>query len=551
MMPTEIKEEIILTLRKIDTIPLLERKELFLSLFQKSCDHAGFDVNQIANATRINPQFLEALHSGEFDKLPSEVFVRGFLKSIAKLFDLPTDILANSYSRTFRDELITPTPSRAAPPLGALPAPTQAYNELQIDKVRSSKVNQGSIQPKKGARIDWNFDANEAKLPTHNKTHLPLAKGGVSSNVGDKSHELPTEISKQPFLSVDGPLKAPEDLSQIAGYSSSDVALNQEDSQNVAGSERFSDSVGMSSKISESATSRKSRRPAKVKSNNPQNSELETLLSTPSTNPSTNPSINVADVRTSRPASQGHKAFIPSAGKETSGRVRRSISIKYWALLTGFAVILASIFWPRERAPNGTVIEESKVAMNENQKWQGGTGGLSGSESVSPDDSVNNSVSGQANESSGDLVGESAISAGLNGNRADLDPSEANSSANPRLSMGNLSESASGNNGPIFSPTAVQPVPLSALPRGLWSVPSSMILEINTKESVKLKAYFDGKVIVADELTPALHKFEFTNKAELFIYDAGAVEIAFNGKDLGRLGSKGQFKRLSFVKSVK
>jgi hypothetical protein len=43
------------------------------------------------------------------------------------------------------------------------------------------------------------------------------------------------------------------------------------------------------------------------------------------------------------------------------------------------------------------------------------------------------------------------------------------------------------------------------------------------------------------------YKYEFVDTAELLVFDASAVDIRFNGKSLGNLGTKGRVRRLSFA----
>ena len=48
----------------------------------------GFDLREAAQQTRISVNYLKAIESEDFSKLPGEVFVKGFLKSYAKFLGL-------------------------------------------------------------------------------------------------------------------------------------------------------------------------------------------------------------------------------------------------------------------------------------------------------------------------------------------------------------------------------------------------------------------------------------------------------------------------------
>jgi cytoskeletal protein RodZ len=57
----------------------------------------GFDLHDAAQQTRISIQYLKALESEDFAKLPGEVFVRGFLKNYAKFLGLPEQDVLQKY----------------------------------------------------------------------------------------------------------------------------------------------------------------------------------------------------------------------------------------------------------------------------------------------------------------------------------------------------------------------------------------------------------------------------------------------------------------------
>ena len=55
----------------------------------------NMSIEEIARATRVPMSSVERIESDQFDELPGEVFVRGFLKSYARAVDLdPDEILA-------------------------------------------------------------------------------------------------------------------------------------------------------------------------------------------------------------------------------------------------------------------------------------------------------------------------------------------------------------------------------------------------------------------------------------------------------------------------
>jgi len=69
------------------------------SLLRKSREERDVDLDAAVKATRITRHNLEALEKEEWDKLPSQVFVRGFLRSYAELLGLDKELVLNLYQQ--------------------------------------------------------------------------------------------------------------------------------------------------------------------------------------------------------------------------------------------------------------------------------------------------------------------------------------------------------------------------------------------------------------------------------------------------------------------
>jgi len=78
------------------------------------------------------------------------------------------------------------------------------------------------------------------------------------------------------------------------------------------------------------------------------------------------------------------------------------------------------------------------------------------------------------------------------------------------------------------------------------SITKQQGIEILVKEAVRIKIQIDQQNNITKELTPDTYKYSFDDVARLLIFDASAVEIKFNGKDIGNLGKKGRVRRISF-----
>ena len=59
----------------------------------------GLSLEQISEVTRVRVKHLEALECGDFDALPQDVFVKGFLRTYAEYIGADTEALVEEYLR--------------------------------------------------------------------------------------------------------------------------------------------------------------------------------------------------------------------------------------------------------------------------------------------------------------------------------------------------------------------------------------------------------------------------------------------------------------------
>jgi len=69
------------------------------SLLRKSREERHMDLDAAVKATRITRHNLEALEKEEWDKLPSQVFVKGFLRSYAEFLGLDKELVLSLYQK--------------------------------------------------------------------------------------------------------------------------------------------------------------------------------------------------------------------------------------------------------------------------------------------------------------------------------------------------------------------------------------------------------------------------------------------------------------------
>ena len=70
-------------------------------------------VEEIARSTRVPMDSVARIEADQFDELPGEVFVRGFLKSYARALSVPADDVLARYTASRRVAWVTPLPISA------------------------------------------------------------------------------------------------------------------------------------------------------------------------------------------------------------------------------------------------------------------------------------------------------------------------------------------------------------------------------------------------------------------------------------------------------
>jgi len=57
------------------------------------------DILQVSRLTQIPPKFLESLEEGNYDALPADVYIKGFIKSLAGVYQVPWEPLLQQFEK--------------------------------------------------------------------------------------------------------------------------------------------------------------------------------------------------------------------------------------------------------------------------------------------------------------------------------------------------------------------------------------------------------------------------------------------------------------------
>ena len=80
--------------------------ENFGSYIKHERELRGVPLEEISRITKIHIRFLEALEDNRLDELPGEVFIKGYIRSYAKIIGSDVDEMLNSYEESIGNKLI-------------------------------------------------------------------------------------------------------------------------------------------------------------------------------------------------------------------------------------------------------------------------------------------------------------------------------------------------------------------------------------------------------------------------------------------------------------
>lgn len=80
---------------------------------RKQREAKRMSIEEVSRATRVPVSSVERIEADQFDELPGEVFVRGFLKSYAQAVGLAPDEVLARYTASRRVAWVTPLPLAA------------------------------------------------------------------------------------------------------------------------------------------------------------------------------------------------------------------------------------------------------------------------------------------------------------------------------------------------------------------------------------------------------------------------------------------------------
>ena len=119
------------------------------TLLREAREARGVTLAEAQEATKINSRYLEALEEGQYEVLPSEVHVRGYLRNYARFLRLDPKPLLDRYELNRGSRRVAPAPAvpdEDLSALGPLDAPEEQifFDPVNVDVGGGARKDSGS-----------------------------------------------------------------------------------------------------------------------------------------------------------------------------------------------------------------------------------------------------------------------------------------------------------------------------------------------------------------------------------------------------------------------
>ena len=167
-------------------------------------ERQNLSVEDIEQGTSIRALYIEAIENGEYDKLPGEVYTRGFIKNYAKFLGLDGD----EFSKQFTAEVHgapSPSPVSENPVENSAEIPAETF-VVETKPVKPVKPAKPAKPEKKSSKvvgeIHGETGGSSSKLIVAAVVIIAALAGGawsfLSSDGGDVATKPPVQTQQQP-----------------------------------------------------------------------------------------------------------------------------------------------------------------------------------------------------------------------------------------------------------------------------------------------------------------------------------------------------------------
>ncbi len=169
----------------------------------------GLSIADVATRLHLDLKIVEALEAGDDSRLPAAIFVRGYLRSYARLVGVSeAEVLGSVPAVSVAEPRIAPTLAR--PRRRRLPAlPWQGLG-LMVLVLALGALGYALLPPLIERLTSDRAAAPEDATPDANTLALPAAPLPVPAAVPEPSAEVPASLSEASVEAATGPDRAPE-----------------------------------------------------------------------------------------------------------------------------------------------------------------------------------------------------------------------------------------------------------------------------------------------------------------------------------------------------
>lgn len=96
-------------------------------ILKKKREELGYNLKEIAKTLRIRSDYLKAIEEGTFEKLPVEVYTKGYIREYAKFLKTDPEAVIKSYME------------KIAPPVAEIPPPPAENTEPSVEKEKTNQ----------------------------------------------------------------------------------------------------------------------------------------------------------------------------------------------------------------------------------------------------------------------------------------------------------------------------------------------------------------------------------------------------------------------------
>ena len=92
-----------------------ERKKVPGEILKKKREELGYNLKEIAKTLKIRSDYLKAIEEGTFEKLPVEVYTKGYIREYAKFLKTDPEIVIKAYIEKISPPVIEKQPDPITP----------------------------------------------------------------------------------------------------------------------------------------------------------------------------------------------------------------------------------------------------------------------------------------------------------------------------------------------------------------------------------------------------------------------------------------------------